>query len=63
MNSVACRGRILYFVESPRKAGRDAWRYLEDGLLWIEDGYVREVGEYSLLAGRIPDSLPLRNYS
>lgn len=62
MNSVACRGRILYFIESPRTAGSAAWQYHEDGLLWIEDGYVRAAGDFNDLADVLPDSLPVRVY-
>ena len=45
----ALRGRLLWFVDDPDSAGEAAHRYVEDGLLIIENGLVRAAGEASAL--------------
>ncbi len=42
--SHAYRARILHFIDNPAQAGEQAWEYFEDGILWVENGYVRSVG-------------------
>jgi len=41
----ALRGRLLDFVADPAVAGADALRYIEDGILVIEDGRITARGE------------------
>ncbi|MEH6717627.1 MAG: guanine deaminase [Aurantimonas endophytica] len=55
--SIAIRGRLLSFDANPRdeELGR-AVRYVEDGLVVVEKGLIREVGEASALLKRLrPD--------
>ena len=50
----ALRGRLLWFVDDPDSAGEAAHRYVEDGLLIIENGLVRAAGEASALLPTLP---------
>ena len=50
----ALRGRLLWFVDDPHRAGEAAHRYVEDGLLVIADGHVREAGPAADLLARLP---------
>lgn len=42
----AYRAAILHFVDEPDKTGDAAWEYFADGLLVIENGYVKALGDY-----------------
>ncbi|MFA6964877.1 guanine deaminase [Bosea sp. (in: a-proteobacteria)] len=55
-NAVICalRGRLLWFVADPHDRGEEAHRYVEDGLVVIEGGIVRSVGEASDLLATLP---------
>jgi guanine deaminase len=48
------RAAILHCVDDPALVGEQAVHYIEDGLLWIEQGQVRDVGAYAALASRLP---------
>jgi guanine deaminase len=50
----ALRGRLLWFVDDPHSAGEAAHRYLADGLLVIENGLIRAVGEAQALLPTLP---------
>jgi len=53
----ALRGRLLWFVDDPVTAGEAAHRFIEDGLLVIENGLVKAAGEArDLLRALPPDS-------
>ncbi|MDF1584875.1 guanine deaminase [Marinimicrococcus flavescens] len=56
MTRRALRGRLLSFVGDPADAGAGAsHRHIEDGLVVIEDGLIRAVGEaHDLLGGLVP---------
>ncbi|MDX6750099.1 guanine deaminase (plasmid) [Geminicoccaceae bacterium 1502E] len=56
MTRRALRGRLLSFVGDPADAGAAAsHRHIEDGLVVIEDGLIRTVGEaHDLLGGLLP---------
>lgn len=55
-NAVICalRGRLLWFVADPHDRGEEAHRYVEDGLVVIEGGIVRSVGEATALLATLP---------
>lgn len=50
----ALRGRLLWFTADPHDAGEAAHRFVEDGLLVIENGLVKAAGEARELLPRLP---------
>jgi guanine deaminase len=50
----ALRGRLLWFVDDPDTSGEAAHRYVEDGLLVIQNGLVRAAGEAAALLPTLP---------
>lgn len=38
------RARILHFLHEPAQQGESAWEYHEDGVLWVEGGFVKAHG-------------------
>jgi guanine deaminase len=40
----AYRARVLHFLHEPAEQGEAAWQYYEDGVLLVEEGYVKAVG-------------------
>ena len=50
----ALRGRLLWFVDDPQTAGEAAHRFVEDGLLVIENGLVKAAGEARELLRALP---------
>ena len=50
----ALRGRLLWFVGDPHQSGEAAHRYVEDGLLVIENGLIRAAGAARALLPTLP---------
>ncbi|KRE18272.1 guanine deaminase [Bosea sp. Root381] len=50
----ALRGRLLWFVADPEEAGENAHRYVEDGLVVIEGGFIHAAGEAKDLLTSLP---------
>lgn len=50
----ALRGRLLWFVGDPETDGDAAHRFIEDGLLVIENGLIAAVGEADALLAMLP---------
>ena len=50
----ALRGRLFWFVDDPQTAGEAAHRYVEDGLLVIENGLIKAAGEARDLLRTLP---------
>ncbi len=50
----ALRGRLLWFVGDPHEMGEAAHRYVEDGLVVVESGIIRAVGEAADLLATLP---------
>ncbi|MGO4402987.1 guanine deaminase [Bosea sp. RAF48] len=50
----ALRGRLFWFVDAPETAGEGAHRYVEDGLLVVENGLVKAAGEARELLRTLP---------
>ncbi|MFJ5367737.1 guanine deaminase [Bosea sp. CER48] len=50
----ALRGRLLWFVDDPQAAGEAAHRFIEDGLLVVENGLVKTVGDARELLRTLP---------
>lgn len=52
--TAAYRASILHFLDDPTEAGESAVAYIEDGVLVIEDGRVREVGTAASVLASLP---------
>lgn len=52
MPTEAYRGRILHFIDDPAVSGERSYEYYEDGLLLVQDGYIRCLGDAEKL---LPD--------
>lgn len=61
MSITAFRSRILHFVDDPTQAGEDAYQYLEDGILVIEDGRVHSLGPTSTMLEQLRASTPIEH--
>ncbi|HEY9762893.1 MAG TPA: guanine deaminase [Trichocoleus sp.] len=56
------RGTFLDFVDDPFFVPElDSVRYFADGLLVLEDGYIKALGDYAEVAAQYPD-IPIREY-
>lgn len=62
MTITAHRAAVLHFLDDPSVAGEDAWEYLEDGLLVIEDGQVLQCGPAAQLMPGLPADAELREH-
>ena len=59
----AHRSAILHFLDHPEKVGVDAAiQYLEDGLLFIEDGRVSKLGSFEEMKDSLTDDVILINH-
>ena len=59
----AFRGSILHCVDDPGESTDPAaWEYFDDGLLLVEDGLVKAVGEAAQLLGAIPEGVNIGDY-
>ncbi len=63
MSSRAIRGRILTFSDDPAEVGAEAsHRYLQDGLVVIDDGRIAQVGEASALLALLDEGVSVDHY-
>jgi guanine deaminase len=58
----AIRGRLLWYVSDPETDGAASRRYVEDGLLVIENGMVRAAGEAGGLLHTLPEGTPVEDH-
>ena len=58
----AIRGRLLWYVGDPATEGAAARRYVEDGLLVVENGIVAAVGEAAELLPGLPAGTPVADH-
>jgi len=57
------RGEILHFIEDPAKFGiEQSYQYFADGLLIVEKGLVKEVGQASELLTSLPKNQTITHY-
>ena len=56
------RGAVLDCLDDPATHGEQALRYFPDGALYIEDGYVRAVGEANNVISEAPVDIEIRDY-
>jgi len=60
----AFKGEILHFTEDPDAAPAEkAFQHFGEGLLVVENGFVRAVGDYADLRDSLPPETPLTDYS
>ena len=61
---LALRGSLLHFLRDPGDdASPAAAQYFEDGLLLLQDGRVRDVGEARQLLAKLPADTVVKDYS
>ncbi|PCI61405.1 MAG: guanine deaminase [Gammaproteobacteria bacterium] len=57
------RGEILHFIEDPAKVGiEQCYQYFADGLLIVENGLVKNVGQASELLANLPVNQPVTHH-
>jgi len=62
-NTTAIRGRLLSFLRAPLGPGdHGSHRFIEDGLLLVEEGRIAAVGEHAALRGRIPEGVAVAHH-
>ncbi len=59
----AFRASLFDFIDDPYTSSGQSYRYFEDGLLIVEDGLVKDCGEYSALKNTLPESISIVDYS
>ena len=64
LSSRAIRGRLLSFVRAPRGAGdAQSYRYIDDGLIVVNDGRIEAVGATDELTPRLPAEMPVEHHA
>jgi guanine deaminase len=61
MAVTAYRAQIFHFLDDPQ-VDQDAYQYIKDGLLVIEDGHVKAVGSYRALAKTLSPRVKIHHY-
>ena len=56
------RASILHFPDSSKSALDAQWEYLPDGLLWIADGRVKQLGNAEVLLAQLPPGTAVEHY-
>jgi len=57
------RGELLHFLADPHKVGiENSFEYFEDGLLFIKDGLVSQVGDANKLLENVPEDIQITHY-
>ncbi len=59
----AYRASIVHFIADPFIMGDDALRYYEDGLLIVENGLIKQCGDYSALKKNLEGYVQIIDYS
>jgi guanine deaminase len=64
VSAQAIRGRLLSFARAPRGAGdAESYRYIDDGMVVIEDGRIARVGPAAELAATLPAGTPVAHHA
>ena len=59
----AFRGELLHFLADPAKVElSESYQYFSDGLLVVENGHVKQVGDAELLLVKLPKSVEITHY-
>ncbi len=56
------RGEILHFLDDPGRIGSEAIVHVPDGLLWVEDGLIRNIGPFSRLQPALPPDVTITHH-
>jgi len=59
----AFRASLFDFIDDPYRSSGQSYRYFEDGLLIVEDGLVKDCGEYSALKNTLSKNTGIVDYS
>jgi hypothetical protein len=62
MSTQAYRCRILHFVQDPTTHGEQAYEYLPDGVLVIEQGYVSKLGPADVILPNLSAHIPIEHF-
>ena len=63
MKEFALRGATYSLIGDPfLNAPEDCVMYESDGLIWIREGLIQAVGDYSILKDQLPDNIEIRRY-
>ena len=58
----AIRGRLLTFLRAPNGAGdAQSYRYIDDGVILVQDGRIEAVGPAAELTPRLPAGVPVEH--
>src|SRR5487761_2037920 len=58
-SKIAVRARLFWFEGDPVQTSGPAYRYIEDGLLHVEDGLIRAAGEAKVLLPQLANDVTL----
>lgn len=59
----AYRGEILHFIDDPSRSGaQNSYEYFSDGLLVIEEGRVKQLGNHHDIAATLPPEIAITEY-
>ena len=58
----AYRSSIMHFLDDPRDRSENAYEFFEDGLLIIEDGRVKQLGDAETLLKTLPPEVLVTHY-
>ncbi len=60
----AFRGSILHFLENPAYVEEEnSFDYFEDGLLYIENGFVKKCGSFETVSELLPKGVEIKDYT
>ena len=63
MSEFALRGAIYSLVADPFLNDPDACVFYEsDGLIWVRDGQIRAIGDYSAVKEQLPDNIDVHHF-
>lgn len=62
MTLKAFQGSIFHVLGDPAGGNKDAYEYIHDGLLLVEEGIIKALGPRETLGSTLPDSTPVRQF-
>ncbi|CAH0991381.1 Guanine deaminase [Sinobacterium norvegicum] len=58
----AVRGNILHFLADPSVHGEEAYQYVEDGILFCENGHIKKLAPAHEILGELPEDVEIEHY-
>lgn len=58
----AFRGSIFHMLEEPDRSAQDSYAYFPDGLLAVEDGFIKAVGPRERITSTLPADVPCEDF-